>query len=140
MYSYPWKYFVSTIKHLEYSVSAWASVMGYCFGQNLINFSQQLRYLEDLVFCWKMSHYLFQYLWKHSTVWIIRLKITAKIDDLTRKQKWKNIEGEAFILYFLWLYIELKKTFYRCFIADNRKCPTERSFCKQISDFEKGSV
>ena len=81
-----------------------------------------------------------QNLWKYELVWTSRLKIIAKIDDVTRwRKKDKKLRVTWLFFISLRMYAVLEETFYGRFVADSLRYPTEQKqfqigflFCRGI--------
>ena len=113
--------------------SAWASVTRWRFVHSFINFSQQWGCLEGSSFRWKMYLCLPHNLWKYELVWTSRMKIITKIDDVTRWwSRDKKLRVTWLFFIFLRMFAVLKGTFYRRFVADSLRYPTDKK------DFQAG--
>ena len=108
-------------------ISAFSSVTRWRLGHSIINFSQQLDYLVSSFFRYQMCLCLPENLWKFELVWISRLKIEAKIDDVTRWWRMdKKLRVTCLFFILLRMCARLKEMFHRRFVADSLRYPTEK--------------
>jgi hypothetical protein len=97
------------------------------FCPQFFNFSQQWSCLEGSSFGWKMCLCLPQNLSKYKPIRTSSLKYIAKIDDVTRwwlRDKKLRVTWLFFI--FLRMFVLLKETFYKHFLADSLRYPMDR--------------
>ena len=120
-------------------ISAWASVTRWRFGHSFVNFSQQSGCPEGSFFRWNMCLCLPPNLWKYEVIWKSHLKIRAKIDDVTRwRKKDKMLRVTCLFFIFLRMCAVLKETFYRRFVADSLKYPTQKKILQTDFLFWRG--